>query len=140
MILLDTNIISELMAANPNERVVNWLNGQDAAVLFLSTITVAEVSYGLRILPEGKRYRILKDKFDQFLTEAFEGRILSFDEAAAIIYGEVMGRRKEMGKPMAVPDGQIAAIARTKGFTLATRNIKDFEHCGISLVNPFSHK
>jgi predicted nucleic acid-binding protein len=138
VIVLDTNIVSAFMSGPPPPEVLTWLNDQDAATLHLTTISIGEVEYGLRILPDGKRRRLLAERFEQFVAAAFQTRILSFDEAAARAYGEVRGRRKELGRPMSTLDGQIAAIARSRGFALATRNVKDFEHCEIALINPFS--
>ena len=138
MIILDTNIVSEFMTSPPASQVLDWLNSQDVTSLYLSTITVAEIGYGLRAMPEGKRRKLLSERFEQFVDEAFTQRVLSFDESAARIYGEVMCHRKEIGRPMSNLDGQIAAVARSRGFCLATRNTKDFEHCQIELINPFS--
>ena len=137
MIVLDTNVISEVMSTSASRAVVDWLNQQDSAALYLTTITLAEVSYGLRILPQGKRRDILVDRFDQFIAKAFQFRILAFDEVAARTYGDIMGHRKELGRPMSSLDGQIAAIARTHKCALATRNVRDFQHCGLQLINPF---
>ena len=137
MIIADTNIISEIMKTAPSRVVLEWLNAQDTESLFLTTITIAEIGYGLRILPDGKRRRLLAERFERFIAYAFEQRILSFDEAAARVYSDIMGHRKEIGRPMSVPDGQIAALARANGFGIATRNIKDFEECQIKLINPF---
>jgi len=138
MIILDTNIVSEFMTSPPASQVLNWLNAQDVTSLYLSTITIAEIGYGLRAMPEGKRRQLLSERFERFAHEAFTQRILSFDEGAARTYGEIMCHRKEMGCPMSNLDGQIAAVARSRGFCVATRNIKDFEHCQIELVNPFN--
>ena len=90
------------------------------------------------MLPEGQRRHLLKSKFDHFVKMAFGHKILSYDEAAARIYSDLMGLRKEMGRPISIPDGQIASIARVHGYSVATRNIKDFEHCGLELINPFT--
>ena len=137
MILVDTNVVSEIMRVSPSVNVVNWLNDQKSGELFCSSITIGEIEYGLRILPDDKRRLDLKERFERFIVLAFSHRVLVYDETAARLYGEIMGHRKELGRPMSVPDGQIAAIARSKGFMLATRNISDFEECGIELVNPF---
>ncbi len=137
MILVDTNVVSEIMTVAPSQTVIGWLNRQDSSALYLSAISIAEVSYGLQVLPDGKRRRQLQQKFEQFLVAAFKHRILSFDERAARVYGDVMGHRKEIGRPLGIPDGQIAAIARTNNCAVATRNIRDFEECGIELINPF---
>ena len=125
------------MTSPPASQVLDWLNSQDVTSLYLSTITVAEIGYGLRAMPEGKRRNLLSERFAQFVDEAFTQRVLSFDESAARIYGEVMCHRKEMGRPMSTLDGQIAAVARSRRFGVATRNTKDFEHCQIELINPF---
>lgn len=137
MIILDTNVISEFMTSKPQPCVHNWLNKQVSLSLYVSTITLAEIGYGLRSMPEGKRQRLLNDRFEQFVDLVFSGRVLSFEEKAAKQYGELMAHRREIGRPMSVCDGQIAAIAQTTGFAVATRNIKDFEECQIKLINPF---
>jgi toxin FitB len=137
MVIVDTNVLAEVMRTSPAPAVVGWLNAQDSASLFLTAITVGEIRYGLRIMPKGQRRQTIELGFDQIIATAFAGRILSFDEHAAVYYGEVMGRRKELGRPLSVPDGQIAALARLHGFAVATRNVRDFLDCGIELVNPF---
>ena len=137
MILLDTNVVSEVMKTRPSDAVVAWLNGQASEKLFVSAITIGEVAYGLRILPDGKRRSGLRERFERFVAVAFDQRVLAYDESAARIYGELMGDRKELGLPMRVHDGQIAAIARLNHLAVATRNVLDFEHCGIDVLNPF---
>ena len=137
MILLDTNVVSEVMKTQPAEAVVAWLNGQDSERLYVSAITIGEITYGLRILPDGKRRSGLRERFERFVALAFDQRVLSYDESAARVYGELMGDRKELGLPMSVPDGQIAAIARLNHLAVATRNVLDFEDCGIDVLNPF---
>jgi len=137
MIVLDTNIVAEMMKDMPMPGVVDWLNEQEASTLFLTTITLGEIGYGLRVLPQGKRRRQLEEGFERIIAEGFSSRILTFDKASAHLYGEVMGRRKEIGRPLSVPDGQIASIARSKGFAVATRNVRDFLECGVDIVNPF---
>jgi len=126
------------MTSPPANPVLEWLNAQDAMTLYLTAISIAEISFGLRVMPKGNRRQLLENRFEQFVTTAFESRILNFNESAARIYGEVKGYRKEIGRPLSDLDGQIAAIARAKGFVVATRNIKDFQECGIDLVNPFN--
>jgi len=140
MILLDTNIVSAIMAPAPPRAVIEWLNRQETVTLYLSTITIAEIGYGLWVLPDGERRRSLKERFEQFVAECFEQRILDFDMPAAQVYAEVMGRRKAMGRPLSVPDGQIASIARANDLSIATRNVRDFEECGLELTNPFESK
>ena len=125
------------MKTRPAETVVAWLNGQDSEKLYVSAITVGEIAYGLCILPDGKRRSGLRERFERFVAVAFDQRVLAYDESSARIYGELMGDRKELGFPMSVPDGQIAAIARLNHLAVATRNVLDFEHCGIEVINPF---
>ncbi|MCP4995625.1 MAG: type II toxin-antitoxin system VapC family toxin [Gammaproteobacteria bacterium] len=137
MILLDTNVVSEVMRIAPSETVVEWLNNQKSSSLYISTVTIGEIEYGLRILPVGKHRLQLKERFEQFVSLAFALRILAYDEAAARTYGEVMGHRKEIGRPISVPHGQIAAIAKAHGNKIATRDISDFEDCGVELIDPF---
>ena len=138
MIILDTNVVSEFMTSPPASSVLNWLNTQNTTSLYLTTITIAEIGFGFRILPQGNRREMLAERFEQFVATAFEQRILSFDENAARIYGEVMDYRRGIGRPISSLDGQIAAIARSRDFAVATRNIKDFEECQLNLIDPFS--
>jgi len=137
MILIDTNIVSEVMRPSPASTVVNWLNNQDSQRLYLSVISITEIGYGLRLLPNGSRRHQLSERFDHFVEAAFGQRVLNFDQKAAHAYADIMGHRKEIGRPMSVPDGQIAAVARAHGFAVATRNAKDFEMCDLQIINPF---
>lgn len=137
MIVLDTNIVSEMMKPAPKRSVIDWLNHQETATLYLSTITLAEIGYGLHIMTDGQRRRLLEDRFDKFVVAGFDQRILGFDMAAARLYGELMGHRRKLGQPLSVLDGQIASIARANHFAVATRNVDDFEECGLTLINPF---
>jgi predicted nucleic acid-binding protein len=105
--------------------------------MFITSISIAEIGYGLRVLADGQRRRLLQSRFDHFITLGFDSRILNFDKQAADVYAEVMALRKQIGIPMSFPDAQIAAIARVNNGDLATRNIKDFAECGIGLINPF---
>ena len=137
MIVLDTNVVSEMMRLAPAPSVAAWLNDQDVSLLFLTAVTVGEIRYGMRVLPQGKRRRFLEEGFEKILARGFAGRILAFDEAAAHRYGEIMGRRKEIGRPLATLDGQIASIAWSNGCSVATRNVQDFMECGVEVINPF---
>jgi toxin FitB len=137
MILLDTNVVSEVMKPRPAEAVVAWLNRQESKNLYVSAIAIGEIAYGLRLLPDRKRRSGLRERFEQFIALAFDQRVLAYDEPAARIYGELMRDHKELGTPISVPDGQIAAIARRHHFAVATRNVLDFESCGIEVINPF---
>jgi predicted nucleic acid-binding protein len=137
MIIIDTNVVAELMKASPAGEVVSWMNDQEASTLFLTTITLGEIGYGLEILPQGKRRLQLEQGFERVIAEAFTGRILAFDEEAARLYGVLMGRRKAIGRRLSILDGQIASIARARGCAVATRNIRDFVECGVDILNPF---
>lgn len=137
MILLDTNVVSEVMRASPAGNVLAWLNRQETGRLFTSSITVGEIACGLRIMPLGKRRSDLGERFERFIAHAFDRRVLAYDESAGRAYGDLMGERKELGRPMSVPDGQIAAIARSARLSVATRNVAVFESCGIDTVDPF---
>ena len=137
MMLLDTNILSEMMRPRPDTGVILWLNQQDSQELFISSISIAEISYGLYVSPHGKRGQQLQIRFEQFVSQAFQFRLLDFDERVANIYGNVMGEAKLTGHPMSISDGQIVAIAQTNGFAVVTRNIKDFKYSGVMLINPF---
>ncbi|MCU7960015.1 MAG: type II toxin-antitoxin system VapC family toxin [gamma proteobacterium symbiont of Bathyaustriella thionipta] len=138
MIVLDTNVVSEFMSSPPAESVAAWLNAQNTSHLYFTTISIAEIGFGLRVMPDGNQQRLLTSRFEQFLMAAFTSRILPFDEEAARIYAGIRGQRREQGRPMSCFDGQIAAICRSKGFALATRNVKDFIDCGLELINPFA--
>ena len=140
MIVLDTNVVSEMMKPSPKRSVIDWLNRQETTTLYLSAITLAEIGYGLYAMPDGKRRRLLEDRFEEFIADGFDQRILGFDLKAARAYREVMGRRKTLGRPMSILDGQIASIARANRFAVATRNVDDFEECGVSLINPFEEE
>lgn len=137
MILLDTDVVSAVMKSSPPTPVVDWLDRQPTDTLYLSSVTVAEVRFGLEVLPEGKRRRGLEDRFERFVAGGFTYRVLPFDEKAARRYGELRARRRRLGRPMSVLDGQIAAIARANRFAVATGNARDFEECGLEIVNPF---
>ena len=137
MVIIDTNILAELMKESPSQAVLSWMNNQESSALFVTTITVGEIAYGLRIMPQGRRRLQLEQGFERYLADGFSGRILAFDEEAARHYGDVMGRRKEIGRPLSVQDGQIAAIARARGGAVATRNVRDFVECGVEIINPF---
>ena len=138
MILLDTNILSELMRAAPEAVVEQWLADQPAASVFISAITEAELRYGLALLPPGKRRSALAVEIENMLGEDFSGRILPFDSPAAVAFAEIAAERRQAGRPISQADAQIAAIAQSRGAALATRNVPDFEGCGVEIINPWS--
>lgn len=137
MIILDTNIVSEMMKQAPSIKVLNWIDQQEATELYITTITIAEIFYGIHALPNGNRKSLLEKAFNKAVSESFKHRQVSFDELSAFNYGKLMARRKELGKPFSILDGQIAAIAFTHGAAIATRNIRDFSDCELELINPF---
>lgn len=137
MIILDTNVISELMKEYPNQSVSNWITKHRPTNLVITAIAIAEIQRGILRLPEGKRRQKLGDNFTSFVENAFGGRILPFDEAAAYAYGEISAQREAAGFNTDAVDLMIAAIAIIHNATLATRNLKDFKDCGVDLVNPW---
>lgn len=137
MILLDTNVVSEAMRPRPDQHVIEWLNRNDSSSLFISTVTIAEIKYGLELLEAGHRRTDLEGRFRRFVDEGFNYRVVALDLAAADEYGKIMAGRRSVGRPLSSLDGQIAATARVHGFVLATRNEKDFQVCGIEVLNPF---
>ena len=138
MLVLDTNVLSEIMKASPSPRVMEWWSQQQSAELFITTVTVAEILYGIEILPRGKRRDSLRAEAEVAFTQDFAGRLLPFDEAAARQFPAIAAGRRAEGRPIAGLDAQIAAIARSRNAVLATRNTADFEGCGVRLVNPWT--
>ena len=138
MILIDTNVISELMRAEPAQTVLDWFGMYDASDLFISAVTEAELRTGVAILPEGQRRDRLQAAIDAMLDLDFQARILPFDSPAAKAYAEIAAQRRASGRPIAEADCQIAAIARATNAPVATRNVKDFDGCGIRLINPWN--
>jgi toxin FitB len=137
MIILDTNVLSETMQPQPSPRVLTWWEQQESAELFITAVTVAEVLYGIELLRHGKRRAALLAGADRMFGKVFVGRILSFDESAAREFAEIAAGRRFLGRPIAEFDAQIAAIASAHRAILATRNIADFDGCGLRLVNPW---
>ena len=137
MIILDTNIVPELMRPNPSSNVVDWVAGQAAPDLYLSTVSQAELPYGVAILPAGRRRDNLLDALEGMLREDFDGRILPFDSAAAHTYAAIAAARRAVGRPINHADCQIAAIARCRGASVATRDVDDFQATGIEVINPW---
>jgi predicted nucleic acid-binding protein len=137
MIVLDTNVISEMTRSVPEPNVVAWYQRQDSASLYTTTVTLAEVFYGLNLLPEGSRRDRLCKFADEFFRQEIAGKILSFDETAAVHYATIRAAKRRLGLSMSPLDAQIAAIALAAGAAVATRNFSDFEHCGVTVVNPW---
>ncbi len=140
MILLDTNVVSELMRPAPTEAVLAWFAAQDAADLYLSAIGEAELRRGAAMLPAGKRQKQLQAAIDAMIAEDFAGRILPFDSAAAQAFVLVFLERRAAGRPISFADCQIAAIARARQAAITTRNTADFAGCGIAVIDPWAHQ
>jgi predicted nucleic acid-binding protein len=137
MIILDTNVLSETLRPTPETRVLAWLSSQPRSALFTTTVTRGEVFYGIRLLPSGARQRALWDATRAIFNEDFAGQVLSFDGDAADAYAEIAASRKSAGKPISQFDAMIAAVARSRGASLATRNVKDFVDCGVDIIDPW---
>jgi len=136
MIVLDTNVVSELMRQKPAPTVTSWLRGHNGAELFTTAITIAEIRYGIARLPAGTRRTQLAEAADEIFA-SFPDQVLPFDVAAAAAYATVVAERDRIGAPIDGFDAQIAAICRARRALLATRNIKDFRETGVGLVDPW---
>lgn len=140
MIIIDTNVLSELM--KPAERrapiVMQWMRGQQPKSIFLTTITMAEVLAGIAMLPDGEKRKAKQAIGEKIFSTLFAGRILPFDEPAARIYADIVTQRRIRGRHNAPLDVQVASVARAHGMAVATRNISDFEDSGIELIDPWS--
>lgn len=137
MIVLDTNIISELWKIEPNPNVLAWVDAQAIETLYLSAITVAELRYGILTMPEGKRRTIYLDRLERDVLPAFTARILPFDLDASRIYANLMAQARTAGKAIGIADGYIAAIAKTRGFSIATRDVAPFQAVCLDTINPW---
>ena len=138
MILLDTNVISEMMRTEPAQIVLDWFGKHDAADLFISAVTEAELRTGVAILPDGQRRDRLQLAIDAMIDQDFQSRVLPFDSHAAKAYAEIASQRRASGRPIAEADCQIAAIARASEAPIATRNVKDFDGCSVRVINPWN--
>lgn len=138
MIILDTNVLSEVMKAAPSPQVSAWLEGRPPLQLFTTTITQAEILYGVELLPSGKRRAALELAIERIFERAFEGRILPFDSEAARAFARIAWLKRAAGRPGTEFDTQIAAIAFCHGAAVATRNTMDFDGCGIAVLNPWT--
>jgi predicted nucleic acid-binding protein len=137
VILLDTNVVSEFMRAHPDGQVKLFVAAQRLETLFLPSLVVAEIRYGLARLPEGQRRSGLEALFERLLAEGFADRVLPFDATCAACYARARAAREAAGRPISMPDALIGGMALAHGATLATRNTPDFEGIGLSLVNPW---
>jgi predicted nucleic acid-binding protein len=137
MIVLDTNVLSEVIKTVPSAEVSGWLALQPPSVVYTTAITQAELLYGIELMPKGRRRSVLQAAVMRILTELFASRILPFDSEAAEAYSRIASSRRAMGRPMSEADARIAAITLSHGAALATRNTADFAHCGIKVLNPW---
>lgn len=140
MIVLDTNVVSELMRAAPAPVVLDWFANQEASGLYLAAIVEAELRFGVLLLPDGRRKRGLSDALEAMLAEDFRDRVLPFDSAAARAYARIASDLQRGGRPVKEADCQIAAIAASRGSAVATRNVKDFLGTGIDVLDPWKEK
>jgi predicted nucleic acid-binding protein len=138
MIVVDTNVLSEVMRPIPSDQVVRWMAARPASSLFTTTITLGEVLYGLELVPSGKRRVALQQAIEKMFEEEFTGRILTFDRDAARAFADISARCRRLGRPIGEMDAQIAGIARSRGAAIATRNVLDFQDCGVQLIDPWS--
>ncbi len=139
MIVIDTNILSELMKPEPENRVLDWLQRQATVSLFTTTVSQAEILYGVALLPKSKRRTTLEKAVQGLFEEDFFERLLSFDRAAAQSYAMIAADRRQLGRPISQFDAQIAAISHSRGAAIATRNDLDFTDCHIDVINPWNH-
>ncbi len=137
MIVLDTNVISELWKAEPDQNVLAWIDAQIVETLYLSAVTVAELRFGLATMPEGKRRTIYQRRLEQGVLPTFMGRVLPFDLATSETYADLMARARAEGKAIAKADGYIAATAAERGFMVATRDTSPFEAAELKTINPW---
>ena len=141
MIILDTNVISELMKGKKcSENVYQWTSLQPINDLFTTTITQGEILYGIAILPQGKRQEKLQKLANLMFRKDFAGRILPFDQNSAVAFAKIASKRRQNGQPISQADAQIAAICCSHNATIATRNVDDFKGCDIAIINPWEYQ
>jgi predicted nucleic acid-binding protein len=137
LLLLDTNVLSELMRSDPQPAVLAWADQLDPAAVGITAMNEAEILHGLARLPVGRRRQALEARWEQLVADLFAGRVFSFDRPAAHWYAALLQQRERIGQPISTADALIAAIALALGATLATRNTVDFEGIGLPLINPW---
>jgi len=138
VIVLDTNVLSEALRPVPQPSVLDWLANQPRASLFITTVTRCDILYGIRLLADGKRRQGLWDAARKIFDADFADQVLSFDSDAADMYAEIAASRRAAGKPISQFDAMIVAMARSRGASVATRNVQDFEDCGVDVINPWT--
>ena len=138
MRVLDTNVVSETMRAQPHAAVLAWLDAQEPRDLWLTAVVAAELMSGVARLPDGARKQQLAHGVAAMLEQDFAGQVLAFDLAAASVYADLVAQRERSGKPIGMADAQIAATCLVHQATLVTRNLKNFERLGLTLLNPWA--
>ena len=138
MFVIDTNVASELMRPAPSPTVDAWIAGQDAEAMYLTAVSEAELLYGVAIMPAGKRRNAVEAAMREWLALGFAQRILPFDSAAARAYAEIASGCRRAGRPIGEADCQIAAISRSRGAVLVTRNVRDFERTEVEIIDPWA--
>ena len=139
MLVVDTNVLSELMRPTPDPVIASWVAKRTTSSLHLTAISEAELRFGLAIMPPGRRRDGLAEGLKRMLRTGFANRVLPFDSAAASSYAEIAAARRAMGRPMPEADCQIAAIARSRDMAVVTRNVRDFADAGIDVIDPWTH-
>jgi predicted nucleic acid-binding protein len=138
VIVVDTNVISELVRAEPHPAVFAWVSAQSRSTLYTTSVNKAEILYAIAALPQGRRRAALAVAAEAMFSEDFVDRVLPFDEAAAAHYAEIVTMRRRAGKPIEAFDAQIAATARIAGADIATRDVIGFADCGVVVINPWT--
>ncbi len=137
MIMLDTNVLSGLMQQQPDPQVVAWLDGQSAESIWLNSVTLFEIRFGLALLASGRRKKLLYERFEELLQDDLQNRVLLFDTNAAAQAAQLAADRKAGGRPVDMRDTFIAGIALAHNAILATRNIRHFSDLSVAVVNPW---
>jgi hypothetical protein len=138
VIVLDTNVLSELMRPAPAQQVIDWFDRMPASQAFITSVTVAELLCGVAKMPPGQRKAAMSTEVAATLNEDFCGRALAFTYEAAVEYADIVSSRERQGLPISIPDAQIAAICRLHGADIATRNVKDFAETGVRVIDPWA--
>ena len=138
--LIDTNVISETLKPRPSDRVITWLSGQRSNDLFLASMSLGELVRGAHRVKDKAKGERFKQWIERDLAAQFQGRILPFDQEAAVIWGEIMGDGDRTGRPKPMADAQVAAVARRHGLTLVTRNTRDFTDMSVALIDPWERR
>lgn len=137
MIVLDTNVVSEALRPAPSSHVQAWVEARLQVPLYVTTVSQAEMLLGARLLPSGKRRARLESAIDAMFEVEFRERVLTFDTAAARMFATIVADRQRLGRPIGYMDAQIAAIARSNGASVATRDVEGFADCGITVIDPW---